>query len=158
MQVAGDPPKKLLLPPMNQSTRLSVYGAAARNGRILVIRLAPHVPSGGQWSLPGGGVDWGETLHEALHREVWEEAGLTCNIGEMAFEYGFKAGRDENGLFIHQVVFFIEASPGHPKVIEQEGSTEHVEWVDFEEAEALPLVPVARLALNALRSRESSDE
>lgn len=143
---------------MNQSTRLSVYGGAARDGHILVIRLAPHVPSGGQWSIPGGGVDWGETLHEALHREVWEEAGLTCNIGNMALEYGFNVRRDENDLFVHQVVFFVEVSRGHPRVIEQEGSTEHVEWVSFEEAEALALVPVARLTLNALRSTESDNE
>ena len=138
---------------MTPSTRLSVYGAAARHGQILLVRLAPHVPSGRKWSLPGGGVDWGETLHTALHREVWEESGLTCEIGEMALEHGFKTEKEQKALFVHQVVFFITPSTEEPRVTEVEGSTEHVEWVSFEDAEELPLVSVARQALEALRER-----
>ena len=142
---------------MTHSTRLSVYGAATRQGQILLIRHAPHVPSGRKWSLPGGGVDWGETLHTALHREVWEEAGLTCEIGEMALEYGFKVKKEQNDLFVHQVVFHIEVSNEEPRVIEVEGSTEHVEWVSFDDALLLPLVTVARKALDLVRDHLRSD-
>ncbi|WP_409183176.1 NUDIX hydrolase [Amycolatopsis sp. VS8301801F10] len=44
-------------------------------GRLLLIRRA-HDPGKGQWSLPGGRVEPGETDHEAVIRELREETGL----------------------------------------------------------------------------------
>ncbi len=41
---------------------------------LLVLRGRP--PRQGEWSIPGGKQEWGETLHEAAHREVREETGL----------------------------------------------------------------------------------
>ena len=42
---------------------------------LLVKRANP--PSQGEWSLPGGAVELGERLEQAVAREVWEETGLT---------------------------------------------------------------------------------
>ena len=42
---------------------------------------------GGGWSLPGGKVEKGETLVEALKREVMEETGLNAKIGDIAVSY-----------------------------------------------------------------------
>ena len=49
-------------------------------GRVLLIRRA-HEPLKGQWSLPGGGVELGETLEAAVRREVLEETGLVVDVG-----------------------------------------------------------------------------
>ena len=56
-------------------------GAVILDGdRVLLARRA-HPPLQGEWSLPGGAVEVGETLHEALMREVREETGLDVEIG-----------------------------------------------------------------------------
>lgn len=55
---------------------LAVSAAIFRNGRVLIARRA-RPPADGLHTLPGGGVELGETLEEAVVREVREETGLT---------------------------------------------------------------------------------
>ena len=54
---------------------LAVSAAILRDGRVLLVRRA-RPPAGGLFSLPGGVVEVGETLTEALEREVREETSL----------------------------------------------------------------------------------
>ena len=55
---------------------LAVSAAIIRNGKVLIVRRA-RPPAGGLYTLPGGGVEVGETLIEAVVREVREETALT---------------------------------------------------------------------------------
>lgn len=50
-------------------------------GVVLIKRR--HEPLAGEWSLPGGGVEVGETLQTAVAREVEEETGLVVEVGEV---------------------------------------------------------------------------
>jgi ADP-ribose pyrophosphatase YjhB (NUDIX family) len=63
--------------------QIAVSAAIFRDGRILLVRRA-RSPGKGLYSLPGGRVEFGESLHAALHREVAEETGLTIEIVELA--------------------------------------------------------------------------
>lgn len=59
--------------------QLAVSAAIFRDDQILLVRRA-RSPGKGLYSLPGGRVEFGESLHAALHREVDEETGLKIEI------------------------------------------------------------------------------
>jgi len=63
--------------------QLAVSAAIFRDGKILLVRRAKS-PAKGFYSLPGGRVEFGETLHAALHREVAEETALKVEIVDLA--------------------------------------------------------------------------
>ncbi|HLY83503.1 MAG TPA: NUDIX domain-containing protein [Acidimicrobiales bacterium] len=61
---------------------LCVGAIAVDNGQLLLIRRG-HGPAQGSWSIPGGRVEAGETLAEAVVRELTEETGLEAVCDEM---------------------------------------------------------------------------
>lgn len=61
---------------------IGVGGVVVQNGRALIVKRA-HEPRKGEWSLPGGTVELGETLIEAVTREIREETGLEVNVGDV---------------------------------------------------------------------------
>ncbi|QPF83358.1 NUDIX domain-containing protein [Bradyrhizobium genosp. L] len=63
--------------------QLAVSGVIFRDGKALLVRRA-RSPGKGFYSLPGGRVEFGESLHTALHREVDEETGLRIEIVALA--------------------------------------------------------------------------
>ncbi len=63
--------------------QLAVSAAIFRDGKILLVRRAKS-PARGFYSLPGGRVEFGETLHAALDREVAEETALKIEIVDLA--------------------------------------------------------------------------
>jgi 8-oxo-dGTP diphosphatase len=65
------------LPPI---TRLGAYGVVRRAGRILLCRVGPGVLGEGRWTLPGGGLEFGEAPEAGAVREVEEETGLLTGI------------------------------------------------------------------------------
>lgn len=55
-------------------------GAVVLSGdQVLLMRRLVN-PEAGRWSLPGGKVEFGETLEQAIQRELWEELGLQIQI------------------------------------------------------------------------------
>ena len=63
--------------------QLAVSAAIFRDNKVLLVRRA-RSPAKGFYSFPGGRVEFGETLHAALHREVDEETALKIDIVGLA--------------------------------------------------------------------------
>jgi len=54
-------------------------GAVVWHGNNVLLVQRGKSPNKGSWSLPGGAQELGETLREAVHREVFEETGITIS-------------------------------------------------------------------------------
>ncbi|SEC39241.1 ADP-ribose pyrophosphatase YjhB, NUDIX family [Nocardioides exalbidus] len=135
--------------------RVAAYALATRDGRVLLTRLSPRAAHPGRWTLPGGGIDHGEHPSVALAREVEEECGLTCEVGELLgvhdthFSGHAPSGRIEDFHGIH-LVFRAEVGAGEPRVLEVDGTTDEVAWVSVADVESGE-VPVLDLVPAALR-------
>jgi ADP-ribose pyrophosphatase YjhB (NUDIX family) len=134
-------------------TRISAYALCVEDGRILLCRIAPGYWSGvGEWTLPGGGLDFGEPPRDGAMRELEEETGLTGEIVGLADVLSWtgrwthpRDGVDEayHGL---QIVYRVRITGGQLRP-EPDGSTDLAEWFSFEDAAALPLVDLAQEGL-----------
>ena len=57
-----------------------VHAVVERDGALLLVRRAAHLPEGGTWGLPGGFLDRDETLSQGVLRELHEETGWTGRV------------------------------------------------------------------------------
>ncbi len=74
---------------------IGVGAVIVEGGRVLLVRRA-HPPLQGRWSIPGGVLELGETLHQAAVREAREETGLVIEPGELLGFYD-RILRDSEG-------------------------------------------------------------
>ena len=105
--------------------QLAVSGAIFRDGRVLLVRRA-RSPGKGFYSLPGGRVEFGESLHTALHREVDEETGLRIEILGLA---GWREVLPANGGGGHYVIVSFAArwAAGEPVLNDEH---DDFKWID----------------------------
>jgi 8-oxo-dGTP diphosphatase len=86
---------------------VAVGALAVERGRVLCIRRG-HGPGAGLWSLPGGRVETGESLHEALVREVFEETGLEVVVDHFV-GYVERIGDDHHFVILDFAVTLLDA-------------------------------------------------
>ena len=141
------------LVPVTQRTRLASYAVAVADGRILVCRIAPTYPGEGRWTLPGGGIDWGEHPDDALVREVYEETGLTLDSYELAGVDSATLSEEAGRPAMHAVRFIYRCvTSGEPSVVEENGSVDAVAWVPLVKLSEIPTVSVIERALQITMS------
>jgi mutator protein MutT len=84
--------------------------------------------SAGEWSLPGGKLDWGENFEEGARREVKEETGLDIDEPELISVHNCM---NEHAHFM-TVGFVVKSYKGKPQVMEPDEITEW-KWFDFKD-------------------------
>ena len=134
-----------------QVTRVAAYAVCTDDAaRILLCRLSPDEMEPGAWTLPGGGVDFGEDPADAVLRELTEETGLSGEVVSLAavesFARGPIAGLTENHLHAIQIIFRVRITGGQLRD-EVGGSTDAAVWFTSEEAATLRLVALAQVGI-----------
>jgi ADP-ribose pyrophosphatase YjhB (NUDIX family) len=135
---------------------LAVSAAIVRDGHVLLVQRA-RPPANGLYSLPGGVVEVGETLAEAIVREVCEETSLAIEPVALA---GFReaisrdsAGRVERHFVI--LPFAARWLAGEPRLNEE---LSDARWLRPAELAALPTTPgLAAIVATAFKLLEEPD-
>ena len=130
--------------------RIGAYGVAVERDHVLLVRVRQGYPGAGRWTLPGGGLEHGEHPHDGLVREYHEETGLPATVGDFLLTDSHHLQRGERDLHLLRLVWHVRVpTDREPRVLEVDGSTDTVEWIDRDRLQRLPLLSVATKALEA---------
>ena len=132
-----------------QRIRLAAYAWVERDGAVLLARIAPTDPGAGHWTLPGGGLDFGEEPADGVLRELGEETGLAGTVGGLmgVRSVVLEPGTTKSGDRIQAVgLLYRVETEDRELTMEIDGSTDLAAWVPFAELDKLPIVPLVRWA------------
>jgi 8-oxo-dGTP diphosphatase len=135
---------------MEKRPRIRAAVAVVHQGRLLLVE---HTKNGkSYWLLPGGGLEWGESLHDSVTRELREETGLEVAPGEVLFVSETLAP-DGSRHLVH-LVFTAELVGGEITVPVDEDRITDVRWIELQKVPALTLHPPMQAALAKLNLGE----
>jgi len=135
--------------------RVAAYAVILREDQILLTRLAPYLAPTERWTLPGGGIDFGEHPQDAVVREVYEETGLHARVGEQAWIDSalITPASGEGERHAIRIVYdgWVGADAPEPRVVETDGSTVDARWHPLDDvlSGTVPVVQMVRDALAA---------
>ena len=138
---APDPAARSRVPaapsPPGAMMRIPAVGAIVRDaaGRFLLVQRG-HEPQAGMWTVPGGKVESGETLEQAVIREIAEETGIAIEVVREAWVVDIP---DRRAGVVYEVHDFV-ATPLTTDVVAADDAAD-AGWFDREQMRALPLTP-----------------
>jgi 8-oxo-dGTP diphosphatase len=107
--------------------------------------------------MPGGGVEFDESLQQAVVREVLEETGYTVEVGVPIAVHHFtkpNTGGDGRPYKSVRVIFAAAVTGGSLGTLEVDGSTDFAQWVPLDEAPSLlPRADIIDVAVAELTRR-----
>jgi 8-oxo-dGTP diphosphatase len=116
---------------------IGVGAVIIQENRVLLVRRGQS-PLLGEWSLPGGHLECGETLREATVREAREETSLVVEIGEMLGVYERIIHDDDGRVRYHYVLIDFLCRPRSGN-LQAASDAADVRWCTREELPALKL-------------------
>jgi ADP-ribose pyrophosphatase YjhB (NUDIX family) len=113
-------------------------GAVIWRGDYFLMVRQSTPPRGGLWGLPGGAQELGETIQEALIREVKEETGLDVTIGPLIDVINAIMGDEEERVRFHYTLLDYRCDWVNGEA-RPDSDVEEVRWTRLDELEALPM-------------------
>ena len=117
----------------------AVHAAILKEKRVLLIKRL-NEPSRGRWSRPGGRIELGETIYEAVKREVLEECSIEIEV-ERVFDVGSNIVRDDDGrIRYHYALIYVLARHTSGEVRAQSDAGDYM-WATADEISELDMHP-----------------
>lgn len=140
-----------------QWRRVAVYLVCRdHDGRILLTRCRfPGLPEDGMWTMPGGGMEWGESPADTGRRELEEETGLSGTVGTVlgVFSRWYTSEESWRGEAGQAVGIVVEASAlvGELRTeFAENGTTDAVRWFTLDEVRSLDCVELVHFVLTVI--------
>lgn len=115
-----------------RAIRVAAQVVCIVDGHILLTHQGAPGPARGKWTLPGGGVDFGEDLSSAAMRECFEETGLQPTLGRILGTYSSVYLAPGTAVETHGIRVFYEGwfqGPTRPEpTCPQGGEIDDVGW------------------------------
>jgi A/G-specific adenine glycosylase len=133
-------------PVMQPKPQIPTYAVVAavffKNDLVMIARRPSKGLLGGLWEYPGGKVEAGETLPQALEREIHEELGVSIQVGTALGEYHHAYTHFK----VHLTAFSAELNGSEPQALE----ASEIRWVPISELRQYPMGKIDRSISNNL--------
>jgi 8-oxo-dGTP diphosphatase len=120
----------------------SVAACVFKGDTVLLIKRARQ-PSQGLWSVPGGAIELGETIRDAVKRELYEECGIEIDVDRVINAVDLILPDEKGRIWFHYIVTYLlarhisgEARPGSDAL--------DVRWATHQELDTLNMTPAVR--------------
>jgi len=134
---------------VRRQQRVAAYAVVAREGEVLLARWTG--PRGPEWTLPGGGLDFGEDPADAAVREVREETGYAVRLDGLLFVHSFRRVLPDAPVDFHAIQIVYTATViGGELCHEIGGSTDMAAWHPIADVPALTRVQLVDMGLAAV--------
>lgn len=129
--------------PFAGKVRVRVNGILIEQGRMLLVQLQSPTRKRPFWTPPGGGVQFGETLEEALKREFVEETGLHVRVRKLLFvsEYVQPPWHAVDHYFLVELVGGSLVQGNDPELGPDQQMIRDIQFMDRESIRRSDLVP-----------------
>ena len=125
------------------------------DGDRILLSMRGKPPSKGKWGLPGGAVEVGETVKEALIREVLEETGVTVRPIRLITFLDSIHRDDDGGVRYHYVLFeyLCEYASGE---VSPSSDAPDARWVKFSELDSVDIMPSTKRFIEKVLAEEAA--